>query len=102
MYHREKRRVRLTDEARAWKEMTTLTARLQMEGATLSGAVGIEVHYFFPTRRGDLDNRFKALQDALNGVVWEDDQQIVEIHAYKHFAGKEEPHVDLKVWEISR
>ncbi len=100
MYHRERRGVRLTDEARAWKEMTTLTARIQMKGEILQGYVGVEVHYFFPRRRADLDNRLKALQDALNGVVWVDDSQIVETHTYKWFVRDDEPHVDLTVWEV--
>jgi len=32
-------------------------------------------------RRLDLDNALKGALDALNGVVWLDDSQVVEIHA---------------------
>jgi Holliday junction resolvase RusA-like endonuclease len=37
------------------------------------------------TPRGDLDNYIKALWDGCNGVVWDDDRQIVECHATKEF-----------------
>jgi len=32
---------------------------------------------------GDLDNYAKTLKDALNGIAWEDDRQVVESHCYK-------------------
>lgn len=33
--------------------------------------------------RGDIDNYVKSILDALNGVAWEDDKQIVEITVRK-------------------
>ena len=35
------------------------------------------------TLRGDLDNYVKLTLDALNKVAWEDDGQVVRIHAVK-------------------
>ena len=34
-------------------------------------------------RRGDIDNYVKLILDALNGVAWKDDRQIVTIYARK-------------------
>lgn len=34
---------------------------------------------------GDIDNLAKAVLDACNGVLWIDDSQITELHAYKHY-----------------
>ena len=46
---------------------------------------------------GDLDNLAKAVLDALNGILWQDDSQITELHAYKHKgAGK----IEIEVLEI--
>lgn len=43
----------------------------------------VEIDLFWPdARRRDLDN-IKGLLDALTGVVWEDDSQIVELHIRK-------------------
>ncbi len=33
------------------------------------------------TKRPDLDNRIKAILDGLNGVAYQDDSQVFEIHA---------------------
>jgi len=44
-------------------------------------------HNIRPTGRhyGDLDNGIKTLLDALNGVTYEDDSQVVEIIARRYF-----------------
>jgi Holliday junction resolvase RusA-like endonuclease len=35
------------------------------------------------TLRGDLDNYVKLTLDALNGIAWDDDNQVVRINAVK-------------------
>ena len=37
-------------------------------------------------KRPDIDNLVKSVLDALNGVAWEDDSQIISISAHKHYA----------------
>lgn len=37
----------------------------------------------FPSTRPDLDNLLKTVKDALNGVAWEDDSQVVWVQATK-------------------
>lgn len=37
----------------------------------------------YPCVRPDLDNLLKGVQDALNGVLWKDDGQIVEVEMSK-------------------
>lgn len=40
--------------------------------------------YFGDARRRDIDNAIKLGADALNGVAYADDSQVVELHAFKH------------------
>jgi Holliday junction resolvase RusA-like endonuclease len=91
-------RVVLSEEGRTYKSTVGYDARSQ--GAfQLTGAVGVEVKVFRPRKARDLDANFKVLLDALNNVAWEDDSQIVEIHAYR-FEDKQRPRIELVAWEV--
>ncbi len=53
------------------------------------------------TSRPDLDNLVKAVKDALTGIAWRDDCQVVGLSASKCYAsGTEHPGVELSVGEI--
>lgn len=41
-----------------------------------------------PTVKPDVDNYIKSTLDSLNGVLWEDDSQIVKLTAEKRYAEK--------------
>ncbi|RKG99221.1 RusA family crossover junction endodeoxyribonuclease [Corallococcus carmarthensis] len=47
----------------------------------LAGPVRLFLTAYRPRRVGDLDNTLKVLGDALNGLAWLDDEQVVAIHA---------------------
>jgi Holliday junction resolvase RusA-like endonuclease len=49
-------------------------------------------------RRVDLDNMVKLLTDAMNGLVYVDDVQIVDIHA-KKLHDKRNPRTEVEIWE---
>ncbi len=63
----------------------------------LTGAVGLELNFYRPQRRGDLDNRIKVLVDALQGIAYDNDSQVSEIHAFRH-DDKQRPRVEVSVW----
>lgn len=42
-----------------------------------------------PTKKPDTDNIAKIICDALNGVAYGDDKQIVELHVYKWYTASE-------------
>ena len=37
----------------------------------------------WPTKRPDLDNYLKGLMDALRGIIYRDDAQVVDLHIHK-------------------
>lgn len=39
--------------------------------------------YFGDRRKRDIDSYLKVLLDSMNGIVYNDDSQIVELHVYK-------------------
>jgi crossover junction endodeoxyribonuclease RusA len=63
----------------------------------LTGAVGLQLNFYRPQRRGDLDNRIKVLVDALQGIAYVDDKQVTELHAYLH-DDKQNPRAEVEVW----
>jgi Holliday junction resolvase RusA-like endonuclease len=51
-----------------------------------------------PTRKPDCDNVAKIIADALNGLAWRDDSQVVSLHVSKQYA--EEPMVSVMMEEV--
>lgn len=41
-----------------------------------------------PTGKPDVDNCAKLVCDALNGIAWRDDSQVVELHVTKHYGAR--------------
>lgn len=53
----------------------------------------------FPTTKPDVDNTVKAVFDALNGVVWKDDVQVVDLVLTKRYSAM--PRVEVEVVAIA-
>jgi len=86
-------------DIKKYAEGLSITARSAMN-EPITGPVRIDVNAYFGTcRRKDIQNTLKSLLDALNNIVYEDDSQIVELHAYKHL-DKENPRVEVHVTEL--
>lgn len=51
-----------------------------------------------PTKRPDIDNVYKVVTDALNGLAYDDDSQIVDGHIRKYYA--EEDYVIVNIKEV--
>jgi Holliday junction resolvase RusA-like endonuclease len=52
-----------------------------------------------PSVRPDLDNYIKSILDAVQGVLFEDDGQVVQMSARKQYS--EEYGIDLKIKELA-
>lgn len=63
-----------------------------------SGPVKIVSHWTFGTRRRkDLQNCGKLEFDAFNGIIYEDDSQIIEDHRFKHYKANE-PSIVIEIY----
>lgn len=87
--------VRLSDQAKIWKEYAALMCSQQWEGTPLNGKLCI-TYRFFGTKM-DFDNGLKILNDAMNKVVYLDDSQIVQAHVYMYREEKDDKRVDVEI-----
>lgn len=91
-------------EADGYREEASWVALLALRdagqhGKPLMGPVKAVLDFYFPSERGDLDNRIKIILDALQGVAYHNDSQIREIHA-RRFTDKQRPHVAIQIFGL--
>jgi len=43
-------------------------------------------HFELPSHKPDIDNLIKLVLDLCNGILWRDDAQIVELHAFQKYS----------------
>ena len=58
---------------------------------------GDEVKYVACMKNKDLDNIAKTILDALNGLAYEDDKQIIELHTEKYYTPGNVEYVEVKI-----
>lgn len=51
-------------------------------------------------RIGDVDNYAKSILDGLNGVAWEDDEQVIELHVYRRSGGQQR--AEVRIQEVQK
>jgi crossover junction endodeoxyribonuclease RusA len=69
---------------KAWEDTIAWKARermMQEELAIFTEPVQVDMTFYYGNRGADLDNLVKAVWDALNGVVWQDDVQVWQMTA---------------------
>ncbi|GAA0390292.1 RusA family crossover junction endodeoxyribonuclease [Paenibacillus motobuensis] len=62
-------------------------------------AVMAEAGQIQPTTKPDVDNYLKGVKDALKGIIWRDDSQVVEVFARKRYSAR--PRIEVKIKELS-
>jgi crossover junction endodeoxyribonuclease RusA len=65
-----------------------------------AGPVNVVAKLYRPRRIGDLDNGLKVALDALKGVAFNDDSQVVRIEAERH-DDKANPRLEIEVTEAA-
>ena len=103
-------------ETREYEQMAGIYARMAVK-RPLEGAIRVKVDFYIPipkswpegkkrlaeageirpASRPDLDNLEKALFDGINGIVWIDDAQVVEVHKAEWYG---DPRTDVEISEV--
>lgn len=109
------RRVVIVEDAKRnkdWRAVVSLAARETYEGTPLQGPLSLRVTFYlprprghyrtgrnahalrdsaphFPTTKPDTTKLLRSTEDALSGILWGDDSQIVKQYAAKRYVGDE-------------
>lgn len=114
------RGVRLYDleQVHVYKAQLAESARFMYHGEPLTGPLVVTIKFYRaiqqsetkkrhrlkaqgtirPTKKPDLDNYIKSTLDGLNGVLWVDDNEIVELHTGKYYS--DHPRIEIEVEEL--
>lgn len=85
----------LSARGRAYKDEAGWIAKAS--GARpFTGDVRVQIDVYRPRRAGDLDGSLKVVLDSVTRILYEDDRQVVEIHA-RRFEDKRNPRVEIRV-----
>lgn len=113
--------IRMYDEQN--QEMQELKVRIAMiwNSKPIDGPVGVRCNFYLPrpknhygtgrnagklkpsapihhTKIPDVDNLEKMVFDAMNGIVWKDDSQVVDNRSSKEYG--EQPRTEVRVYEL--
>lgn len=111
------RGIRLYDleQVHVYKAQLAESARFMYHGEPLTGPLVVTIKFYRaiqqsetkkrhrlkaqgtirPTKKPDLDNYIKSTLDGLNGVLWVDDNEIVELHTGKYYS--DHPRIEIEV-----
>ena len=90
----------VSDEARNYKVTFKMLARCSEPRPTiLSGPVAVTIDVFRERKSSDLDNRVKIVLDSAEGVFFENDSQVRELHAYLH-EDRADPRIEISVTSL--
>jgi Holliday junction resolvase RusA-like endonuclease len=68
------------------------------KSVTKRDRVAIAEGRFLPTKKPDVDNCLKAIADAMNGIVYDDDAQLVTVMVVKQYS--DTPRAEVGVIEL--
>ena len=115
------RGIRLYDPKKVsvYKKQLAMMCKFQYKQAPLAGPLKVEINFFRhvqssvskkerklrlsgshrPVVKPDTDNYIKSTLDGLNGLLWEDDNQIVDLIAHKYYS--DNPRVEIEVTQLN-
>ena len=94
---------------KGWEDAIILQCKAKAPGEPITGPLRIELYFSIPRvkawprsyPRGDVDNYVKSVKDALNGLFYVDDVQIISVFAAKSYSKNEgEIGVEILLTEV--
>ena len=83
-----------------YEAYVALLARQAMGGREPeTGLVALRCVFYRARRTADLTNLCKSPEDAMQGIVFKNDNQVVDLHA-QWFRDKENPHALVEAWTV--
>lgn len=61
-------------------------------------AAAAESGVLYPTTKPDADNYLKGVKDALKGIMWVDDSQVVDVYTRKRYSFR--PRIEVKIRQL--
>jgi len=96
-YRHTGRRTYMTPKGKAWKALVASAVRdVWTDAPTKRAQWRVSISYWFRNRLSDVGNFDKLILDALEGVVYENDREVVDLHLLKRVDGKN-PRVELTI-----
>lgn len=91
----------ITSEGKEFQELIENLPIIKLWGWKLtSNPVKMSIRLTFPTRRKhDIDNYNKVLLDALQGIIYKDDNQIIELNIRKRYI-KGKSRTEIRITEL--
>lgn len=80
-------------------EIEVLVYKRNLKSFNKSQTVDAEAKLLRPISKPDIDNYAKGILDALKGIIWEDDGQVVDLIARKYYSAK--PRAEIIVRQLS-
>lgn len=97
VYRRHGNVIYMSKEGRELKESYQWQVKSQWKQKMIEEEISISIDlYFKDKRRRDWDNWHKLSMDALTGIVWKDDSQIVNAIISKNI-DKENPRIEINL-----
>ena len=87
----------MTEKGKEMKDYYQKTAKKQFKGNISLDICEVTVHLFFKDKRKhDVDNFNKLILDSLQGIIYEDDNQIKKLTVDKEI-DKDNPRIEIEI-----
>lgn len=90
----------LSDKARQFKK--DVQTYLMCHKVKMQGDLAVSIQFYMPSRRNDLDNLYKAFEDACQGFLYENDRQIRKHINCGVNKDRDNVRIEIELWRLDK